>query len=578
MNVPTQVISPGTLQHAYHSELKLLEERDAVRRLWLKDITLWPGENSAAPIHRESLNWLDLPEGLAGYITKAGEAAAQLKDEFDSVIFTAMGSSNLAAEMVAPLVEAAQGKRFIVLDTVHPEDLLALEEETDIRRSLFLIVNKTGKTLETHTLLLYFLERLRLLGTSDPGRQLIAVTEEHSYLRELATQYQFRHLFLDPGGFPGRFSGLIHFSLLLCALCGRDPGPLIAEVKAMKDACGADKKGSGNGAAGLAALLAAGVREGYERLALFMPKKMGALGDRLGHMAGTSMCKSGSGIVPLAGARTGTMNAQRKNWMAVDFQFPRETGWENEANAEATPLANVPRVVTKLNQIEGLCAEIFRWEIAICLASILLEVDPFSEPDARAARELAVNHLTERPAQEKAEAPKPRITQGEVELYVEGRMRNEISMLSQAEALRSFFRLVDPEGYLAILSFLPRTGKAADSLKKLKDGCESVLQIPVSLNQGPKYLHTLGQCYKGGPRKGSFLMLTENYQRDIKIPGAEYSFGELSQAMALADFQMLVERDRPVLWLHLRKGAAEGWEELQALVEQALFGIRRAKR
>lgn len=572
VNIPTPRISPGILQETYQKELRRLQELGAVERLWARDTSLWNAKGNSPTVRKEQLNWLDLPDTLEGYLKLIAGAAAELTDEFESVVFIAMESSNLAAEAIAPIAEAALGKRFFVLDTVNPEDIRAIEKQTDLRRSLFLIVNKTGKVIETHTLFLYFLERLKSSGIPAPGSHFVAVTEEHSYLRELASQYRFRHQFMDPEGFPARYSGVIHYGLLLSAFCGSDPDVLLAKLKAMRDAC---RERSNNGAAELGAFLAAGAAEGHERLAILTSKKMIPLGHRLGQLIGESTCKSGWGIIPLVEARNAWPAEKKGKWMTAQVQF---RGEERNGRAGKNSLdPDAPSVLVELEGIEDLCAEIFRWEIATSLTCALLETDPFSDPDNQEIREAAMRSLGAISSPRKTADAKPRIVQREIELHAEGRTRHDISMLGQVDALRSFLELAEPNGYLAVLSYLPRALGGWEFMLKLQESLESTLLVPVLLSSGPRYLHIAGQCYKGGPSKGIFLMLTESTLEDVTIPGAGYTFGRLGLALAEADFSALVQRERPTVRLHLRNGT-EGFAELQALLEQALVGIRRAKR
>jgi len=96
----------------------------------------------------------------------------------------------------------------------------------------------------------------------------------------------------------------------------------------------------------------------------------------------------------------------------------------------------------------------------------------------------------------------------------------------------------------------------------------------VLLTPGPRYLHSLGQLYLGGPAKGLFLLLTAAPARDLPIPGAHYSFGQMQLALALGDFESLGRRRRPVIRLHLTGGAESGLPQLETIINSALGKTR----
>ena len=573
MALPNLVVSPGTLRVAYAYELERFQANDTLKRFWAKDASLWPAKDPrvAMSVH---LDWTSLPEGLEGYSSRAVQTAGDIGQEFDDVVLIALGSSNLAAEIVSSLGLFAYGKRFFVLDSIHPEDIRTIERVINPARTLFLLASKTGKVIETHGLLLYFLEKLKASGSNFPGQNFIALTEEDSYLRSLAAQYQFRNLFVDPAGIPGRFSGLIHFTLLLAALCKRDPGTMIREARAMREACGPDVEVTKHPAATLAGLFAAGGEAGYERLAILTHPGLQPLANRLGQLVGTSSCSEGKGILPLFGVGPGIVNTIRGDYIAVCIRL---SGMDNTEIQEASARleeAGVPTVLIDLERVEDLSAELFRWEIATCLACSALGTNPFEAAEMDEGRGLAMDYLNKLSARQRAELPRPRMEQDGLQLFVEGATRREISMLSMREAIRSLFGLLETDAFLGVLSFLPGL-VGVSRMESLCSQTGTALGVPVILGLGPRYLQISGQCFKGGPRKGVFLMLTSEIENDIPVPGAGYTFGDLSMAMAMADFDLMSQRGRFIVRLHLTRGYAAGMTDLQSLVESAQVGIRR---
>jgi transaldolase/glucose-6-phosphate isomerase len=125
------------------------------------------------------------------------------------------------------------------------------------------------------------------------------------------------------------------------------------------------------------------------------------------------------------------------------------------------------------------------------------------------------------------------------------------------------------------MAFLEESPEVWNSLVRLRTQLESRIGIPVQLSFGPRYLHYLGQVYKGGPAKGLFVILTAESGRDIPVPGAGYSFGQLQMALARGDFEALYQRDQQVLWLHFAQDAEQGFSCLDSALALALAHLRR---
>ncbi len=138
------------------------------------------------------------------------------------------------------------------------------------------------------------------------------------------------------------------------------------------------------------------------------------------------------------------------------------------------------------------------------------------------------------------------------------------------EALRTFFGLRHPEGYIALLPFVGLGEAQKIIFRRIRERLESTLGLPLLVTPGPNYLNAIGQVYEGGPAKGLFLLLTAAPLKDLAIPGAEYSFGQLQLALAQGEFESLGHRQRPVIRLHLVRGAEPGLLHLEAILNSAL--------
>jgi len=87
---------------------------------------------------------------------------------------------------------------------------------------------------------------------------------------------------------------------------------------------------------------------------------------------------------------------------------------------------------------------------------------------------------------------------------------------------------------------------------------------------GPRFLHSTGQAYKGGPNSGVFLQITCEDAQDLPVPGQRYGFGVVKAAQARGDFEVLVSRQRRALRVHLGSDVAAGLAALDSAISKAL--------
>lgn len=575
--LPRQTILAGRLLVSCEQAIRNLHEANALARLWAKDNTLWPLGTRALDISKEALGWLDLPREIGSRMERVRERTREAQAEgIESFVFLAQGSSNLAADALLRHAPARVGKRLLVLDSVAPDAIRAVEEAINLPRTFFVLASQSGRRIEIHALLLYFLSKLKSAGVTQPGNHFAAVTSEGSYLATLASEYKFRERLTDPPGLVGPYASTLHFGLLLSAFWRANPAELVSGAETMRKMCSPEADPGSNPALQLAAFLAAGMLEQHNRLVLLSPKLLGPAMVLAAQLLGYSTGKRGIGIVPVFHSTNASLDAYKQGCMAAVFHL---TGHEDEGlNAAAKELqeAKVPIVRIDMDEVTGLGPEFFKWEIATALACSLLDINPFDAPDAAAERTRTLRILDD--GESKREWPQAtvRVREGGLSLYAEGVSRQNISTLSLTEALRTFLEQRQLNGYLAILNFLGRDPEVEAEFDATCGLLASRLGIPAFSVDGARYLYSLGQLYKGGPETGLFLMLTCDSKQDIAVPGADYSFGQLHLASALGDFEALTAKQRPVLRLHLAQDMHDSLKRLNLVVMNSLSRHRGA--
>jgi transaldolase/glucose-6-phosphate isomerase len=579
LSLPRQTLFAGRLETAYRRELNRLAAGAVLQRLWAKDASLWPADERQKQDLRANLSWLDLPQQMGPYMARVAELVAETQREgFQDVVFVAIGDSNLAAATVAHASSEKRWRRVFLLDSTDPVAIRAIDEKLDFEVTLFVFANKSGKRIENHALLLYFLDRLKAHGSSEPGRCFIAVTEENSYLATHAKSYGFLGAFWDPPGIKGRYSSLIHFGLLLSAVWRFDPADQVSRAVAMRDLCRQSAPPDANPALTLGALLAAGAIEGHDKLLLMSTKSLDASTYRIGQLVGASTSKGGQGLIPLCGGLPRPLEIYQRGCVSAILKMRGDDDAEIKEAEEQLKQAGVPVVSIELNSPAELGAELFKWELATALACALLNVNPFDEPDVQGGRERAAEILEELVAKRELPSKTVRVREKGTELYAEGETRHQISTLSLSDAFRTFFELRNADGYLAIITFMGSQPLMEAALERLREQLASKLGIPVLLSSGPRYLHYFEQVYKGGPAKGLFLILTSEPTEDIVIPGAGYTFGQLQLALALGDFESLESRQKLVVRVHLTQGLEQGLTEVEQAIQQGLEHTRNTGR
>ena len=567
-----QRIVPGRLAPAYEAELGRLRAQQVISRLWNREPGLWKADAAHAGAIADRLGWLsvvDLMRSEAADMTAfSGEvAAAGLRD----LVLLGMGGSSLAPEVFSLVFPAPAGsRRFFVLDTTDPESLLAVERSLDLARTLFIVASKSGSTIETLSQFSYFHGRLQQARVASSGGHFIAITDAGSRLDQLAQEHQFRRVFRNPADIGGRYSALSYFGLVPAALWDVDVNAVLDAASEMAAACAPQAPAESNPALRLAALLGAAASQGSDKLFLLSPRILEPLANWIEQLVAESTGKEGHGIVPVVAGTAVPLELLARGCVTVALTLDGHDHPELRKIMETLEQSGAPLAEIHMAAPADLGAEFFRWEVATVLAGVSLSIDPFDEPNVQESKDATARLL--RNFESTGELPQGSLLLAEsgIELYTESGAPPVAPALRISDALRAFLSSRQAGSYLALLAYVARDADNAAELESLRHRLAERLGIPVLLGYGPRYLHSIGQLYKGGPASGMFLVITSRKAQDVPIPDARYTFARLQMAQALGDLQCLAQREKPVLRLHLALGARAGLASLRAIFEQAL--------
>ncbi len=522
-------------------------DKGCVRRLWDGDASLWTGGEEA-----KWLGWLSIVQeqrahpdelkSLAGDVHKAG---------FADAVLLGMGGSSLAPELFALTFGAQEGwPRLHGLDSTDPAQVESVEESVDLANTLFIVSSKSGTTLEPNILLAYFLARVReAVGDEEAPRRFIAVTDPGSSLETKAGEHGFRHIAHGVAAIGGRYSALSHFGMVPAAVTGVDVPALLDRAERMAGACGAEVLAGDNPGLVLGAILGVCAKHGRDKLTLITSPGISDFGAWLEQLVAESTGKEGKGIVPVDGEPLGSPDAYGDDRLFAYVRLDSEPDAEQDVAVEMLKQAGHAAVTISLADRLDIGGEIFRWEFATAVAGAVIGIDPFDQPDVEASK-VATRELTEE-YEKTGSLPEESPTERGENLTLYGGS-DVAAHLAQAGA----------GDYVALLFYGPRTEERREQLAALRTQIRDAQHVATCVGFGPRFLHSTGQAYKGGPNSGVFLQITQDDADDLDVPGQKYSFGVVKAAQAAGDLAVLRERGRRALRVHLGPDVEAGWNEL----------------
>jgi glucose-6-phosphate isomerase len=553
-----------------------------MRRLWSRDASLWTGTDEG-----RWLGWL----GIAGYQLARAERFRELAEDvrragFAHALLLGMGGSSLCPEVLARTFGPAPGHpELLVLDSTDPGQIAAFERRVDPARTLFIVSSKSGTTLEPDILLRHFLARAReALGEEGARERFIAITDPGSMLETAAQAGGFRQVCHGVPEIGGRYSALSDFGMVPAAVLGLDVARLLERARDASQACGPDSPARENPGLVLGAVLGVLGKAGRDKVTLVASPGIAGLGAWLEQLLAESTGKQGTGLIPVDGERAGDPRLYGADRLFVYLRLASEPDPDQDAAIQALERAGQPVVLIPLADHYDLGRELFRWEMATAVAGAILGINPFDQPDVEASK-VATRELTS--AYEKDGAlpsEKPFLASDGIALFADPANAAELGAragLGAAAAggagtlervLRAHLDRLAAGDYFAALAYVEMSEANHAELQRLRHAVRDARRVATCLGFGPRFLHSTGQAYKGGPNTGVFLQITCDDARDLPVPGRRYSFGVVKAAQARGDFQVLAERGRRALRAHLGSDVPAGLARLREAVESALRG------
>jgi transaldolase / glucose-6-phosphate isomerase len=559
---------PPNLASGLKASLDEWARAGKVRRLWARDASLWTGADEG-----RRLGWLAVTDDQLTQIDHLRLAADDVRaGGFTHAVLLGMGGTVLGAEALARTFGRVSGfPELHVLDSIDPARIHTVERAIDPDHTLVILASKSGSTLEPNILKQHFFERIRgVVGPIEIGRRFIAITDPGSKMQHLSEADGFRKIFYGQPTIGGRFSVLSDFGMVPAAIMGLDVGRLLGQAEQMAHSCAASVPVVENPGVVLGALMAVAVRQGHTKVTLIASPGVQALGAWIEQLMSASLGKTG-GLLAIEGEPVGTPSSYGSDRIFVYLRFDPAPDAHQDAAIAALEAAGLPVVRITLADPYELGGEFFRWQFATAVAGAVLGLNPFDQPDIEASKMASRRHTNEF-SRTGALAPETPLREGEgLSLFADAANAVELGReRTVAGALGVHLRRARPGDYVALLAFLEPNASTEAELQAIRGVIRDRLHVATSLGLGSRYLHSTGQAYKGGPNTGVFLMVTTDDTADVLVPTQKYTFGVVKAAQARGDLQVLGERGRRAIRVHLGRDVKAGLGALRTALERAL--------
>ncbi|NMF64291.1 bifunctional transaldolase/phosoglucose isomerase [Brasilonema octagenarum] len=564
---------PDALNTTVQASLDDWQKNGKIRRLWAQDASLWTGVDE-----NKWLGWLGITEDQLAHLDRLKQLAQEVQNlKFSHVLLLGMGGSSLCPEVMKLTFGKAQGfPELLVLDSTDPAQIEAIESQIDLTKTLFIVSSKSGSTLEPNIFKQYFFDRVQqILGAESAGNRFIAVTDPGSKLQHIAEGDDFRHIFFGVPSIGGRYSALSNFGMVPAAAIGVDVAKFLDTAEVMVHSCASSVPAKENPGVVLGTILGVLAKQGRDKVTLITSPGIADLGAWLEQLLAESTGKDGKGLIPVDREPLGTPDVYGSDRIFAYIRLDSAPDSTQDAAVTALEQAGQPVVRITVADPYQLGQEFFRWEIATAVAGSIIGINAFNQPDVEASKIVTRQLTAEYEKNGKLPPESPIFTVDGIQLFTDPKNAAALTEAvgtdqSLVNYLRAHLNRLQAGDYFALLAYIERNDIHQAQLQAIREKIRDAKQVATCLGFGPRFLHSTGQAYKGGPNSGVFLQITCDDATDIPVPQQKYTFGVVKAAQARGDFQVLAERERRALRIHLGKDVQSGLATLKTVIDQIL--------
>ena len=559
---------PDSLAGAVAASLEDWKKNNKVVRLWQKDASLWTGTDES-----NWLGWLSITEEQLAHIDTLKRIAADIKKaRFKHALLLGMGGSSLCPEVMRMTFGKIKGHPELhVLDSTDPAQIRAIEAKLDLKSTICIVSSKSGSTLEPNIYKQYFFERVKAkVGEKEVGNRFIAITDPGSKMQQVAEADKFRKIFFGVPGIGGRYSAISNFGMVPAAVMGVNVEKFLKNTEEMVKACGASSAADSNPGVLLGTILGIAATHGRDKITIITSPGIFDLGAWLEQLIAESTGKSGKGIIPVDRERLAKPAAYGNDRVFAYLRLASKPNKAQDAAVAALEKAGHPVVRITLPNIYNLGQEFFRWEIATAVAGSIIGINAFNQPDVEASK-IETKKLTSQYEATGSLPPEvPFFEASGIKLFADDKNAVAVHGPNLVAVLKSHLARTGMGDYFAVLGYITMNPANEKALQGIRLAVRDKKKVATVLGFGPRFLHSTGQAYKGGPNSGVFLQITCDDAKDLPVPGQKYTFGIVKAAQARGDFAVLAERGRRALRVHLGKNVKAGLAALAKALQKAI--------
>ncbi|QQS34203.1 MAG: bifunctional transaldolase/phosoglucose isomerase [Acidobacteriota bacterium] len=548
---------PDQIEGGFRRTAAQWQVDDKIAGIWQRDASVWTGSGE-----ENWLGWLDIVERELADLQKYRSLHEDIETAgFEHILLLGMGGSSLCPEVLANTFGKAH---FHILDSTVPAQVKAVENKISLEKTLFIVASKSGSTLEPNCFKQYFFDRVSQSST-EPGKHFVAITDPGSRMEQVALDDGFRHIIYGEPTVGGRFSALSPFGMAAAAAMGLNVEEFLNNASRMSAACRNGDPQNNPGAL-LGLLLGVCHKAGRDKLTIFTSPEVASLGAWLEQLVAESTGKNGVAIIPVDGEPK--LDTAKYGDDRI-FAFIA-TGHSMDFDKFAKDLQNAghPTVSIEMPDVSRLAQEFFRWEFATAVAGAVMGINPFDQPDVESAK-IEARKLTDTYEQTGAlPGETPFYIEGNIGLYAGEQYASQLTAEANklADILAAHIGNIRPDDYFALLAYLEMNTEHSTLLGHIRKAVLERCHAATCLGFGPRFLHSTGQAYKGGANNGVFLQITADDPFDLPVPGQKYTFGVVAASQARGDFEVLVDRGRRALRIHLGPDVKAGLELILSAV------------
>jgi transaldolase/glucose-6-phosphate isomerase len=544
---------PANIRPAFEQAVSDWLEHDKVTRLWNRDASLWTNTTEA-----QWLGWLDIVDAQLQDSARFTKIADDVRaGGFTDVVLLGMGGSSLCPEVFSLSFGHIAGfPKLHVLDSTDPSQVLTIERRVNLAKTLFIVASKSGSTLEPNIFKQYFFE-----CANRDGSHFYAITDPGSKMEQVAKADNFARIFMGVPSIGGRYSALSDFGMAPAAAMGVDVPKLLQRAQEMAEAC--RQPVDQNPGVQLGLLLGTLANAGRNKLTIACSPAIRDLGAWMEQLIAESTGKEGKGIIPVDREPLAPPHNYGTDRVFAYLRLEQTPDAAQDAAIAALESAGQPVIRIDVSDTYQLGAEFFRWEIATAVAGSVIGINPFDQPDVEFSK-IETRKLTTA-FEETGALPSetPLFTESGIAVY------GTTAERSLDRALRRHLSDVG-QAYVAFLAYVEMNDAHEAALNKARESIRNRTRAATCLGFGPRFLHSTGQAYKGGPPNGVFIQITCEDPQDVPVPGQKFTFGIVKAAQAQGDLAVLLERGRRWLRVHLVKDTSAGINELSSAIARAL--------